>query len=81
MPKIFEYLGITIMFYSKEHEPIHVHGKYQSFESKADFIIVDGKIIDIKIKDANRKSKRSREHINTPEVASSQLFLYTRIAW
>jgi hypothetical protein len=57
MPKIFEYLGITIMFYSNEHEPIHVHGKYQAFESKADFIIVDGKIIDIKIKDV--KGKRS----------------------
>ena len=57
MPKIFEYLGIAIMFYSNEHEPIHVHGKYQAFESKADFIIVDGKIIDTKIKDV--KGKRS----------------------
>ena len=28
MPKIFEYLGILIFFYSNEHEPIHVHGKY-----------------------------------------------------
>ena len=34
MPKIFEYLGIIIMFYSNEHEPIHVHGKYQGIESK-----------------------------------------------
>jgi len=25
MPKIFEYLGIVLLFYSKEHEPIHVH--------------------------------------------------------
>ena len=50
MPKIFEYLGIIIMFYSNEHEPIHVHGKYQSFESKAEIIIKDGKIIAIKIK-------------------------------
>ncbi len=49
MPKIFEYLGITIMFYSNEHEPIHVHGKYQAFESKAEFVIVDGKIIDVYI--------------------------------
>ena len=55
MPKIFEYLGIIIMFYSNEHEPIHVHGKYQAFESKANFIIVDGKIIDIKIKDVKGK--------------------------
>ena len=35
MPKIFEYLGIIIMFSSNEHEPIHVHGKFQSLESKA----------------------------------------------
>ena len=57
MPKIFEYLGIIIMFYSNEHEPIHVHGKYQSFESKADFIIENAQVIEIKIK--NVKGKRS----------------------
>ena len=32
MPKIFEYLGIIIMFYSNEHEPIPVHGKHQGLE-------------------------------------------------
>lgn len=50
MPKIFEYLGILLFFYSNEHEPIHVHGKYDGFESKAEFYIVDGKIVEIKIK-------------------------------
>jgi hypothetical protein len=50
MPKIFEYLGILIFFYSNEHEPIHVHGKYDGFESKAEFYIVNGKIVEIKIK-------------------------------
>jgi hypothetical protein len=55
MPKIFEYLGIIIMFYSNEHEPIHVHGKYESFESKAEFIIEDGKIINIKVKKVKGK--------------------------
>ena len=50
MPKIFEYLGILIFFYSNEHEPIHVHGKYDGFESKAGFYIIDGKITEIKIK-------------------------------
>ena len=55
MPKIFEYLGIIIMFYSNEHEPIHVHGKYQSWESKAEIIIKDGKIIAIKIKEVKGK--------------------------
>jgi len=60
MPKIFEYLGIMIMFYSNEHEPIHVHGKHQSFESKAEFIIEDGKIVEIRIK--NVKGKMSLPH-------------------
>ena len=50
MPKIFEYLGILIFFYSNEHEPIHVHGKYNGLESKAEFYIVEGEIVEIKIK-------------------------------
>lgn len=50
MPKIFEYLGIIIFFYSNEHEPIHVHATYNSLESKAEFYIVEGKISEIRIK-------------------------------
>ena len=50
MPSIFEYLGILIFFYSNEHEPIHVHGKCSEFESKAEFYIVNGIIIEIRIK-------------------------------
>lgn len=49
MPKIFEYLGILIYFYSNEHEPIHVHGKIGDTESKAEFIIENGKIVEIRI--------------------------------
>lgn len=49
MPKIFEYLGILIFFYSNEHEPIHVHAKKGEYESKAEFYIVNGEILEIKI--------------------------------
>ena len=49
MPKIFEYLGILIFFYSNEHEPIHVHAKKGEFESKAEFYIIDGTISEIKV--------------------------------
>ena len=55
MPKIFEYLGISILFYSNEHDPLHVHGKYQGCESKAEFIIIDGKISQILIKNVKGK--------------------------
>jgi len=35
------------MFYSNEHEPIHVHEEYQGQESKAEFTIIDGKVVEI----------------------------------
>ncbi len=63
MPKIFEYLEIIIMFYSNEHEPIHVHGKHQGCESKAEFIIVDGKIIDVLVKDVRGKRPLPRKEL------------------
>ena len=47
MPKLFEYLGIVVLFYSNEHEPIHVHGKRQGRESKAELVIVEGKVVDV----------------------------------
>ncbi len=52
MPKIFEYLGILIFFYSNEHKPIHVHAKKGENESKAEIIIEDGVIKEIIIKSA-----------------------------
>ena len=47
MPKLYEYFGVVVLFYSNEHEPIHVHGKYQGAESKAELIIENGKVVDI----------------------------------
>ncbi|MBU0600650.1 DUF4160 domain-containing protein [bacterium] len=50
MPKIYVYFGIVILFYSNEHEPVHVHGKYQGKESKAEIMIDNGKVVKIVIK-------------------------------
>ena len=55
MPKIYEYLGIVLYFYSNEHEPIHVHAQYAEFESKAEFHITNGKIVEIRIKNIKNK--------------------------
>ena len=49
MPKLFEYLGLIVYFYSEEHDPIHVHGEYQGRESKAEIIIREGEIIEIRV--------------------------------
>lgn len=51
MPKIYEYLGIILFFYSNEHEPIHIHGKFAGRESKAEIHVLQGRVISVVIKD------------------------------
>jgi len=55
LPKILEYFGLIILFYSNEHDPIHVHGKFQGTESKAEIEIVNGKIVRVNFKNVSGK--------------------------
>jgi len=50
MPKIFEYLGLVLFFYANEHEPIHVHARKGEFETKAELILVEGAVVEIRLK-------------------------------
>ncbi|MFM8441803.1 MAG: DUF4160 domain-containing protein [Methylococcus sp.] len=36
------------MFYANEHEPVHVHGKSQGREARAEIIMIDGVVSDIR---------------------------------
>jgi hypothetical protein len=47
MPKLYEYLGIVIFFYSNEHEPVHVHGRYQGRESKIEIVLKEGRVSEL----------------------------------
>ena len=47
MPKLYEYFGIIVLFYSNEHEPVHVHGKCQGRESKAELVLENGTVVRI----------------------------------
>jgi hypothetical protein len=49
MPKLYEYFGLIVLFYSNDHQPIHVHGKYQEKESKAELVIIEGTVTKIEI--------------------------------
>lgn len=69
MPKIYEYLGLILFFYSNEHEPIHIHAKYQGKESKAEIHMLSGRIQKIVIKDKgtgldSKKRKEFEEFVN-----------------
>lgn len=68
MPKLYEYFGLIILFYSNEHEPIHVHGKYQGRESKAEIIFENGEFKEVKVSKVkgkqpldNKNEKRLRK--------------------
>ncbi len=43
-------MGLLIFFYSNEHEPIHVHARKGEYESKAEFVLTNGKVSEIRIK-------------------------------
>jgi hypothetical protein len=67
MPKLYEYLGIVVLFYSNEHEPVHVHGRRQGRESKAEIIIENGRVVRIEI-----SSVRGRRPLSAPDLKHFQ---------
>ena len=70
MPKLYEYLGIVIFFYANEHEPIHVHARKGGRESKAEIIIVNGKIEEIVITNV-----RGKKPLEGKELKNLKVFL------
>lgn len=64
MPKLYEYMGLIILFYSNEHEPIHVHCKFQNKESKAEIIYENGKFKEIIIKEVLGKDPLDKRNLN-----------------
>ncbi len=67
MPKLYEYFGLVILFYSNEHEPVHVHGKYQGTQGKAEFTIENGKVVAIRY-----SSVKGRRPLSSRQMESFQ---------
>ncbi|HRW50418.1 MAG: DUF4160 domain-containing protein [Caldilinea sp.] len=70
MPILYRYFGLLILVYSNEHEPIHVHGRYQGTESKAELIVVDGQVVEIRIVRVPGKKP-----LATPQLRDFQLIV------
>jgi hypothetical protein len=49
MPKLYDYLGISVFFFAGEHLPVHVHGRYGALETKAEILTREGRIIAIRL--------------------------------
>lgn len=72
MPKLYEYFGIVVYFFSREHEPIHVHGKYQGREMKAEIFVDKGVITEIRIKRVAKKKPLQEPQLSDFEKVVQQ---------
>lgn len=71
MPKLYEYFGLILLFYSNEHEPVHVHGKYGNQECRAEFTIVDGQVTEIRFFDVKGRRPLARRQMRDFEKISA----------
>lgn len=71
MPKIFEYFGFIFYFYSNEHEPIHVHVIHGGRESIFDLIMMDGDLIEVRVRE-----KRGFEPLAEKEKRTAEEFIH-----
>jgi hypothetical protein len=55
MPQLYDYFGLSVFFYSNEHEPIHVHGRFQGGYARAEIIMKEGKVLRIAFFDVKGK--------------------------
>ena len=54
MPKIFEYFGFIFLFYSNEHEPIHVHVMKDGHEAIFEIMLENGELVEIRRRTSNK---------------------------
>ncbi len=44
VPKLYDYLGIHVSFFAGDHMPIHVHGRSEGRETKAEITEENGEV-------------------------------------
>ena len=78
MPEILRMFGIRFFFYSREHEPIHVHIK--NADGKAKFLILPDRIELLESKGMKAKDLKMAEAIleENKELAISEWNKYFR---
>ena len=73
MPKLYEYLGLVVFFYSNEHEPIHVHIEYGNYVTIAELYMNEGEVIEIVY-----KGKKNVEMLPTKQLKHAKELIETK---
>ena len=70
MPKIFEYFGFIFLFYSNEHEPIHVHVMKDGHEAIFEIILENGELVEI-----HRRTSSKIPPLSEKDAATAEAFV------
>lgn len=70
MPTIYEYFGFFFLFYSNEHEPIHVHVQHSDRESIFEIILYKNKLQQV-----NVRAKRGAKPLTSKEMKTAEAFI------
>ena len=68
MPKIFEYFGFIFLFYSNEHEPIHVHVMKEGHEARFEIMLETGELAEVRRRTSNKIPPLSEKDAATAEA-------------
>lgn len=72
MPKLYEYFGLTFLFYSDDHDPMHLHVQSGDREGIIMLIIVEGILVELRWRNKrgatmlNERSKGTLRHSCEP---------------
>lgn len=70
MPKIFEYFGFIFLFYSNEHEPIHVHVMKDGREAIFEIILENGELVQVQ-----RRANSKMPPLSEKDSATAETFV------
>ena len=68
MPKIFEYFGFVFLFYSNEHEPIHVHVNKEGCEDIYEILMENGNLVELRRRPSGKMPPLSDKDAATAEA-------------
>jgi hypothetical protein len=70
MPKLYEYFGLIFLFYSDDHDPMHLHVQHGDREGIIMLIIVEGNLVELRW-----RNKRGAEMLNEKERRDAEQFV------
>ncbi len=70
MPKLYEYFGLIFLFYSDDHDPMHLHVQQGDRESILMLIIVEGELVELRW-----RTKRGAAMLNEKEQREAEAFV------